>query len=48
MSPRSIYLRDQVENLRWHVNASGDADAQEQLRKLATEYVARAGVREKS
>jgi len=34
MSPRSIYLRDQAENLQWHANAIGDAETQEQLRKL--------------
>jgi len=42
MSPRSIYLRDQADNLRWHANAIGDAETQEQLRKLAAQCVARA------
>jgi len=48
MSPRSIYLRDQAENLQWHANAIGDAETQEQLRKLAAQYVARGGDRKKS
>jgi hypothetical protein len=47
MSPRSIDLRDQVENLQWHANAIGDAETQQQLRKLAAQYVARAGWRSK-
>jgi hypothetical protein len=29
MSSRSIYLRDQAENLQWHANAIGDAETQD-------------------
>jgi hypothetical protein len=42
MSERSIYLRDQADKCRAHANAISDAETQEQLRKLAAEYVERA------
>jgi hypothetical protein len=42
MSERSIYLRDQADKCRRHANAMSDAQTQEELRKLAGEYVVRA------
>jgi hypothetical protein len=42
MSERSLHLRDQAEKCRQHANNLGDTQTQEELRKLATEYVARA------
>jgi hypothetical protein len=43
MSARSIYLRDQADKCRRHANAISDTQTQEELRKLAAEYVVRAG-----
>jgi hypothetical protein len=42
MSPRSLYLRDQADKCRRHANAMHDAQTQQELRKLAAEYVVRA------
>jgi hypothetical protein len=42
MSVRSIYLRDQADKCRWHADRMTDAETQEQLRKLAAEYIERA------
>ena len=42
MSERSIYLRDQAAKCRWHADQMTDAETQEQLRKLAAEYIERA------
>jgi hypothetical protein len=42
MSKRSIYLRDQAVKCRWHADDMTDVETQAALRKLATEYVARA------
>jgi hypothetical protein len=42
MSERSIYLRDQAAKCRWHADAITDTKTQAALRKLATEYVAKA------
>jgi hypothetical protein len=42
MSERSVYLRDQAAKSRWHADQLTDAGTQEQLRKLAAEYIERA------
>jgi hypothetical protein len=42
MSPRSLYLRDQADKCRWHADAMSDAQTQQELRKLAAEFVVRA------
>ncbi|MDB5610192.1 MAG: hypothetical protein JWP25_7092 [Bradyrhizobium sp.] len=42
MFPRSIYLRDQADKCRSHASHLGDGETQQELRKLADEYVARA------
>ena len=42
MSERSIYLRDQAAKCRRHADAMGDKRTQEELRKLAAEYLASA------
>jgi hypothetical protein len=42
MSERSVYLRDQAAKCRWHADQLTDAETQEQLRKLAAEYIERA------
>jgi hypothetical protein len=42
MSERSIYLRDQADKCQRHAAAMTDARTQEELRKLAAEYVVRA------
>jgi hypothetical protein len=42
MSERSIYLRDQADKCRRHAIALSDPRTQEELRKLAAEYVVRA------
>jgi hypothetical protein len=42
MSERSVYLRDQAAKCRWHADKLTDAETQEQLRKLAAEYIERA------
>jgi hypothetical protein len=42
MSKRSVYLRDQAAKCRWHADQLTDAETQEQLRKLAAEYIERA------
>jgi len=44
MSPRSNYLRDQADKCRQHANKIGDAETQEQLRKMAEKYIERAAV----
>jgi hypothetical protein len=40
MSERSIYFRDQADKCQQHANIVGDARTREELRKLATIYVA--------
>ena len=42
MSERSIYLRNQADKCRQHANNLSDAQTQEELRKLAAEYIERA------
>jgi hypothetical protein len=42
MSERSTYLRDQADKCQRHAAAMTDVQTQEELRKLAAEYVARA------
>jgi hypothetical protein len=42
MSERSVYLRDQAAKCGWHADQLTDAETQEQLRKLAAEYIERA------
>jgi len=42
MSRRSIDLRDQADKCRQHANKIGDAQTQEELRKVAAEYIDRA------
>jgi hypothetical protein len=42
MSERSTYLRNQASKCRRHANALSDTQAQEELRKPATEYTERA------
>jgi len=42
MPERSVYLRDQAAKCRWHADQLTDAETQEQLRKLAAEYIERA------
>ena len=42
MSERSIHLRDQADKCRRHADALSDKRTQEELRKLAAEYVASA------
>jgi hypothetical protein len=43
MSERSIYLRDQAAKCERHAKNIGDSETQQQLRKLADEYVEQAG-----
>jgi hypothetical protein len=47
MSERSSYLRDQAAKCRWHADKLTDAETQEQLRKLAAEYIERAAMIER-
>ena len=42
MSERSIYLRDQAAKCRAHAAALTDVETQDQLRKLAGEYIEQA------
>jgi len=42
MSELSTYLRNQASKCRRHANALSDTQAQEELRKPATEYTGRA------
>jgi hypothetical protein len=42
MSERSSYLRDQAAKCRRHANAMSDAQTQQELLKLAAEYIMRA------
>jgi hypothetical protein len=42
MSARSLYLRDQADKCRSHADAMHDAQTQQELRKLAAEYVVQA------
>jgi hypothetical protein len=42
MSRRSVYLRDEAAKCRQHADNIGDAPTQEELRKLAAEYIERA------
>jgi hypothetical protein len=42
MSERSIYLRDQAAKCREHADTLRDARTQDELRKLAAAYIARA------
>jgi hypothetical protein len=42
MSERSIYLRDQAAKCRVHTAALTDVETQQQLRKLADEYIVQA------
>ncbi len=42
MSERSIYLRDQADKCRQHANNLCDAQTQEELRKMAAEFIERA------
>jgi hypothetical protein len=42
MSERSTNLRDQADKCRQHAANIGDAKTQEELRKLAAEYIERA------
>jgi hypothetical protein len=42
MSERSTYLRDQAANCRWHADKMTGSQAQDELRKLAAEYIEQA------
>jgi hypothetical protein len=42
MSERSVYLRDQAAKCTRHAAHMSDPETQEQLRKLAAEYIERA------
>ncbi len=42
MSERSIYLRDQAAKCLRHANDLSDVETQQQLRKLAAEYIVQA------
>jgi hypothetical protein len=42
MSRRSIDLRDQADKCRQHASKIGDAQTQEELRKVAAEFIERA------
>ena len=47
MSERSIYLRDQAAKCEAHARALTDTQTQDELRKLAAEYIVRATLIEK-
>jgi hypothetical protein len=40
MSERSVYLRDQIAKCEFHAQGIGDTETQDQLRKLAAQYLA--------
>jgi hypothetical protein len=42
MSERSIYLRDEAANCRWHADRMTELETQAALRLLAARYVAQA------
>jgi hypothetical protein len=42
MSEQSVYLRNQAAKCRQHANDLDDAKTQQELRKLAAEYIERA------
>jgi hypothetical protein len=46
MSERSIYLRDQAAKSEAHARALTDVQTQDELRKLAAEYIVRAAALE--